>query len=198
MRQLWLRRASESVRSRSVLVHNFGGVCLLALALGLGPVLLGSANLSSSRTIELPFLTDQSAPVVLAFAGFAGCGGVCPTGLADMALAYQQLSDVHKPRVELLFVDVHANTPAELSLAYAQGFDPAFRAHAVRDTESDLFEDVLGLRTYPDAEAAASHPGYLYLFSRDAQGWRVNRFYRQFPVTSELAGRLSRIASEYG
>jgi protein SCO1/2 len=66
----------------------------------------------------------------LVFFGFTQCPDVCPTTLATLARAKQQLQDLapdDQPRVLLVSVDPERDTPERLA-AYVHFFDPAFLA----------------------------------------------------------------------
>jgi len=73
-------------------------------------------------------LADFKGKVVVVFFGFTQCPDVCPTSLAEMALA-KQLLGADGERMQGLFVsiDPERDTP-EIMKAYMAAFDPSFLA----------------------------------------------------------------------
>jgi protein SCO1/2 len=71
-------------------------------------------------------LADFRGKVVVVFFGYTRCPDVCPTTLADLKVAREQLGEDGK-RVQVLFVtlDPERDTP-QLLASYAPAFDPSF------------------------------------------------------------------------
>ena len=71
-------------------------------------------------------LADFRGKVVVVFFGYTRCPDVCPTTLADLKAAREQLGDEGK-RVQVLFVtvDPERDTP-KLLASYVPAFDPSF------------------------------------------------------------------------
>jgi len=71
-------------------------------------------------------LADFRGKVVVVFFGYTRCPDVCPTTLADLKVAREQLGDEGK-RVQVLFVtvDPERDTP-QLLASYVPAFDPSF------------------------------------------------------------------------
>ena len=71
-------------------------------------------------------LADFRGKVVVVFFGYTRCPDVCPTTLADLKAAREQLGDEGK-RVQVLFVtvDPERDTP-NLLASYVPAFDPSF------------------------------------------------------------------------
>ena len=86
-------------------------------------------------------LDDFRGKLIVLFFGYTHCPDVCPTTLADVAMALRQLPPESAARVQVLFVSVdpERDTP-ELLKAYVPYFDPAF----------------LGLHGTPEEVAAAA------------------------------------------
>lgn len=71
-------------------------------------------------------LADFRGKVVVVFFGYTHCPDVCPTTLADMAMALRQLgADAQKVQVLFVTVDPERDTPAVLA-QYAPSFNPSF------------------------------------------------------------------------
>jgi len=71
-------------------------------------------------------LADFRGKVVVVFFGYTRCPDVCPTTLADLKVAREQLGEDGK-RVQVLFVtvDPERDTP-QLLAKYVPAFDPSF------------------------------------------------------------------------
>ncbi|MBN3724525.1 SCO family protein [Burkholderia sp. Ac-20379] len=131
-------------------------------------------------------LADYRGKVVVLLFGYTHCPDVCPTTLAELAQALQQLGPDVAKQVQVLFVSVDPkrDTPAVLS-QYVSAFDPSFRALRPADdaqlkkVTNDFrisYEQVAGSKpdNYSMNHTAASvifdPNGKLRLFARDGQG----------------------------
>jgi protein SCO1/2 len=73
------------------------------------------------RTLE-----DFRGKIVVVFFGYTRCPDVCPTTLADLRLAREQLGEDGK-RVQVLFITVDPERDTQQLLAnYVPAFDPSF------------------------------------------------------------------------
>jgi protein SCO1/2 len=71
-------------------------------------------------------LADFRGKVVVVFFGYTRCPDVCPTTLADLKIAREQLGEDGK-RVQVLFVTVDPERDTQQLLAnYVPAFDPSF------------------------------------------------------------------------
>jgi protein SCO1/2 len=71
-------------------------------------------------------LADFRGKVVVVFFGYTRCPDVCPTTLADLRLAREQLGEDGK-RVQVLFITVDPERDTQQLLAsYVPAFDPSF------------------------------------------------------------------------
>ena len=129
-------------------------------------------------------LADYKDKAVVLFFGYTHCPDVCPTTMAELAQALQQLGPDAK-RVKVLFVtvDPERDTPQVLS-QYVQAFNPSFVG--LRPSDAQLAKVAKDFRVYyakvpgasPDSytmnHTAASYvfdpSGKLRLFVRDGQG----------------------------
>jgi protein SCO1/2 len=129
-------------------------------------------------------LADYKGKAVVLFFGYTHCPDVCPTTMAELTQALQQLGPDAK-RVQVLFVTVDParDTPQVLS-QYVQAFDPSFVG--LRPSEAQLAKIAKDFRVYyakvpgttPENytmnHTAASYvfdpSGKLRLFVRDGQG----------------------------
>ncbi|RQH04627.1 SCO family protein [Paraburkholderia dinghuensis] len=130
-------------------------------------------------------LADYKGKVVVMLFGYTHCPDVCPTTLAEISQALQQLGPDAAKRVQVLFVSVdpQRDTPQILG-QYVSAFNPSFAA--LRPDDAQLKQVAKDFRVYyakvpgntPDNytmdHTAASYvfdtTGKLRLFARDGQG----------------------------
>ncbi|MGG1945068.1 SCO family protein [Trinickia sp. NRRL B-1857] len=133
---------------------------------------------------KLRTIADYKGKAVVLFFGYTHCPDVCPTTMAELTQAMQQLGPDAK-RVQVLFVtvDPERDTPQVLS-QYVHAFDPSFVG--LRPNDAQLAKVAKDFRVYyakvpgktPDSytmnHTAASYvfdpSGQLRLFARDGQG----------------------------
>lgn len=131
-------------------------------------------------------LADYKGKVVVLLFGYTHCPDVCPTTLAELSQALQQLGPDAAKRVQVLFVTVDPERDsAELLGQYVSAFNPTFVGlHPANDDQ--LKQIARDFRVYyakvpgssPDNytmdHTAASYvfdpSGKLRLFARDGQG----------------------------
>jgi len=131
-------------------------------------------------------LADYKGKVVVLFFGYTHCPDVCPTTMAELSQALQQLGPEDAKRVQVLFVtvDPERDTP-QLLAQYVPAFNPSFVGLRPASDEQ-LAKLAKGFRVYyakvpgktPDSytmdHTAASYvfdtDGKLRLFARDGQG----------------------------
>jgi protein SCO1/2 len=134
-------------------------------------------------------LADFRGKVVVMFFGYAHCPDVCPTTLAELKAAKDQLGDDGK-RVQVLFVTVDPERDTrEVLAAYATAFDPGFialygdaAATARVAKEFKVFYQKVPGKT-PDSYTV-DHTSGSYVF--DTQG-RLRLFARQGNVANLVA-----------
>jgi protein SCO1/2 len=130
-------------------------------------------------------LADYKNKVVVLFFGYTHCPDVCPTTMAELSQALQQLGPDAK-RVQVLFVTVDpARDTSALLAQYVPAFNPTFVGLRPAD-DAQLAKVTTDFRVYyakvqgktPDSytmdHTAASYvfdpSGKLRLFARDGQG----------------------------
>ncbi|APR34468.1 SCO family protein [Paraburkholderia sp. SOS3] len=131
-------------------------------------------------------LADYKGKVVVLFFGYTHCPDVCPTTMAELSQAMQQLGPADAKRVQVLFVtlDPERDTPALLG-EYVPAFNPTFvglrpaNAAQLQKIAKDFrvyYAKVPGKTpdSYTMDHTAASYvfdpDGRLRLFARDGQG----------------------------
>lgn len=129
-------------------------------------------------------LADFKGKVVVLFFGYTHCPDVCPTTMADLSQAMQQLGS-DASRVQVLFVTIDpARDTSNVLSQYVSAFNPSFIG--LRPDDAQLAKVAKDFRIYyakvpgksPDNytmdHTAASYvfdpSGKLRLFARDAQG----------------------------
>ena len=163
-------------------------LCLLALLLVLGACQQGKPGFRATDITGAEFgrdfaladhtgkpraLADFRGRVVVMFFGFTHCPDVCPTTLAELAVAMKKLgTDGDKVQVLLVTVDPERDTPQVLS-QYVTAFNPRFLA--LRGTAEEtarvakefkiIYQKVAGAR--PDSYTM-DHSAGTYIF--DTQG----------------------------
>ncbi|MBV8628100.1 MAG: SCO family protein [Paraburkholderia sp.] len=131
-------------------------------------------------------MADFKGKVVVLFFGYTHCPDVCPTTMAELSQALQQLGPDAAKRVQVLFVtvDPERDTP-QLMAQYVPAFNPSFIGLRPA-SDAQLVKVTKDFRVYyakvpgktPDSytmdHTAASYvfdpDGKLRLFARDGQG----------------------------
>lgn len=173
--------------------QHAGGAILLALALALVSLIPYLPSRAAHGTV-LPFLYDRNGSVVLAYAGFPGCGDTCPRGLASLAEVYTQHQASGGTGIELLFINVQRNAPDSSTRSFAEAFHAAFDIYTVGETEAEDIYRQLALRSYDEAGGAVYHSDYVYIFKRQANDWHIEKVYRSFPSIDRLLSDVRRLA----
>lgn len=182
-------------RARTVLVACAAGIALALTGCGRNAPafdnldITGNSQFGSAFTLpdtsgKMRTLDDFKGKAVVLFLGYTHCPDVCPTTMAELSQAMQQLGP-DAARVQVLFVTVDParDTPEVLS-QYVHAFDPSFIG--LRPSEAQLAKFAKDFRVYyakvpgktPDGytmdHTAASYvfdpSGKLRLFARDGQG----------------------------
>lgn len=169
--------------------HVAGGTLLaLAFSLLLAIPLLPSRGASG---LELPFLKDESPPIMMAFAGYPGCAETCPVSLNLMANAWQAIGSPEA--VGLQFINIDPHTADSDTRAFAQAFHPSFRSFSVTLDNAEQLRKKLAVRSLNDT--AAGHNGLIFLFRRDGRSeWRIERLYSTIPTQEKLTADLWQLA----
>ncbi|MDG0023521.1 SCO family protein [Trinickia sp. Y13] len=134
---------------------------------------------------KLRSLADYKNKAVVLFFGYTHCPDVCPTTMAELTQALQQLGPDDAKRVQVLFVTVDPERDTSPVLSqYVKAFNPSFVG--LRPSDAQLAKVAKDFRVYyakvpgktPDSytmnHTAASYvfdpSGKLRLFVRDGQG----------------------------
>ena len=137
-------------------------------------------------------LEDFRGKAVVVFFGFTQCPDVCPTTLADMAIAMKQLGpDADRVQVLMVTVDPERDT-REVLAKYVPAFDARFLGlygdlEATRRTAKEFkifFEKRAGKTP---GEYSIDHSAQSYVI--DSQG-RLRLFVRHDRITEDLAPDL--------
>ena len=181
--------------TRAMLAACLVGGMLLAAGCGKSEPAFQNLDLTGNKQFGTDFslpdtngklhtLADYKGKAVVLFFGYTHCPDVCPTTMAELTQAMQQLGPEAK-RVQVLFVTVDParDTPQVLS-QYVHAFNPSFVG--LRPDDAQLAKVAKDFRVYyakvpgktPDDytmnHTAASYvfdpSGQLRLFARDGQG----------------------------
>ncbi|MCS7222769.1 MAG: SCO family protein [Anaerolineae bacterium] len=108
-------------------------------------------------------LSDYRGRLVLLFFGYTHCPDVCPTTLAKLRYALQELGEVAR-EVQVIFisVDPERDTP-EVVKRYLSHFDPTFVGLTGRPEEIEAVTQAYGV--YVEKEEVGSAAGYLITHS---------------------------------
>jgi protein SCO1 len=151
-----------------------------------GNTQFGSDFALPDTTGKIRTLADFKGQAVVMFFGYTHCPDVCPTTMAELSQALQQLGPEAAKRVQVLFVTVDPERDsAELLGQYVPAFNPTFIGLRPAD-DAQLKKVTKDFRVYyakvpgktPDSytmdHTAASYvfgpDGKLRLFVRDGQG----------------------------
>lgn len=136
--------------------------------------------------VTLPDVTEDPAGVpftfrarpgelLIAYFGYTGCPDVCPTTLADLKVAREQLAPAEAARIDLAMVtvDPERDTPERLG-PYLRSF--AERYHAVRTTDftalataEAAFAASSTRTTTPEGRVEVGHTGTTYVVDERGQ-----------------------------
>jgi protein SCO1/2 len=197
--------------TRSSLRCGVAALCLALLAAcdGAAPKFRSTdiTGVDYGRSLELTDhhgkprrLEDFRGKAVVVFFGFTRCPDVCPTTLADMAIAMKQLGpEADRVQVLLVTVDPERDT-REVLAKYVPAFDSRFLGlygdlEATRRTAKEFkvyFEKRPGKTP---GEYSIDHSAQSYVF--DPQG-RLRLFVRHERITEDLAPDLRTLLKAAG
>ena len=140
---------------------------------------------------------DFAGQSLLVYFGYTFCPDMCPTALAVMAAALDELGDPLAARVQpiLITVDPERDTPAVLA-DYVKLFHP--RLIGLTGTPQQIARTASAFhvqyRRVATAEAAATdylmdHTGFIFLIGDNR---KIARVFGQFSAPDEVAGALRR------
>ena len=139
----------------------------------------------SEPSTDAEFVADPGEYLVVYF-GFTNCPDVCPTTLADFAVALRRLEPDAAANVDLMMVTVDPDRDLELLDRYINAFVDGSEAAGTADEELLLaaaapFGASWEVRTLDDGSVEVDHTAFLYVV--DDQGRLVLSW--QFGATSE-------------
>lgn len=123
-----------------------------------------------------PFeLRAQPGGLLVVYFGYTHCPDICPTTMADLARALDDLGD-DAARVDVAMVTVDPERDAEVLAEYVTGFVADGHALATDDgatlrSVAETFGVTYDVRTAPDGDVEVGHSSYL--FGVDATGTLV-------------------------
>lgn len=134
---------------------------------------------------EIEFRAEEGGLQVVYF-GFTNCPDVCPTTMADLAVALRMLDDDVAERVEVVMVTVDPDRDLDILDGYVTSFVPDAIAAGTDDTEllaaaGDPFGASWEVRETDDGSIEVDHSPFLYAV--DDEGELVLTW--QFGATSQ-------------
>ncbi|MEL6302075.1 MAG: SCO family protein [Pseudomonadota bacterium] len=168
--------------------HHAVGVAMLLLTAG-SLALIPLLPAKSETTLDLPFLSDIDADVVIVFAGFPGCNTSCPTALRAMATVYEQSSS---PNTQLVFINIERDARDDLTTQYARAYHQSFAGVTLTRSTASLFARELGLRSFDSTRAALAHSNNIFVLRRESDGWHIAEVLRSSLQTQPLITSISR------
>jgi protein SCO1 len=123
-----------------------------------------------------PFeLRAEEGELLVVYFGYTNCPDICPTTMADLARALDDLGD-DAGRIDVAMVTVDPARDADVLAAYVDDFVAGGHALATTDgaalrSVADAFGVTYDVRTAPDGDVEVGHSSYL--FAVDASGTLV-------------------------
>ncbi len=173
-------------RERTNFKTHFAGISLILLALS-SLFLLSALPSSSVKPVVLPFLNKSLASSHLVFAGFPGCGDICPTNmlvLKQVAEHFVATNQFDSP--DITFVNVELDMPHEISEMYAKSWHESIYGYSITSREADSIYSEIALRSFNETQDQKFHSGRIYLFQHVKGYWNINRVYQKTPSSSTI------------
>jgi cytochrome oxidase Cu insertion factor (SCO1/SenC/PrrC family)/mono/diheme cytochrome c family protein len=122
---------------------------------------------------DVEFRAASEAGVQVVYFGYTSCPDVCPTTMADLAVALRKLPAGMADRVETVFVTVDPARDLDIAAEYAQSFVPDADAAGTLDEEllADAAEPfgVVYSVDEVDGEVVVEHSPFLYLVNDEGE-----------------------------
>jgi len=133
-----------------------------------------ATNFTLTRHDGSPFeLNQYRGKIVLLFFGYTSCPDVCPTTMAELRQAFNELKEENKPLIQVVFVTVDSDrdTPARVQ-EYASHFNPNFIGLSGSIEELQVVWDAYGVvreveKTDSAIDYLVSHTARIYLIDKD-------------------------------
>jgi protein SCO1/2 len=129
-----------------------------------------TAGLVDQQGEPFDIRTDIDVPVTLVYVGYTHCPDLCPTTMADLAVALQALTPDQRAAVRVVFIssDPVRDTPARLK-QWLGAFDPSFIGLTGPVTRIDAIAGHLGIDieppvTNPDGSITVQHGAEVLVF----------------------------------
>ena len=178
---------------------DFVGISLILISLGLIPTfpLMGLTGffdnpLDQTKQVDVPFLAEVKADIVLVFVGYAGCGSVCPVSLATLRNVYVSYIQEHSGEsLEIFFLGIpipgQTVLEGEVDL-YAKHFHEDFRGYNLREVDRYQTLQKLGANFTPllFEPQDLSHTSYIYLLQNVNGVWMLKHTYTDYPPKAAL------------
>lgn len=175
--------------------HHITGFALVLSALAtLALIPLVSADVRAH--VPLPFdaalESRQDHEVMLLFAGFPGCAGVCPTTMSQLAATKREADKRFGAQfLSVAFVNLHFDATDAASARYATAFHPDFIGLSTPAALGGKLKRALGQSGSTNVVDLQRHRGNVYLYTRSETQWRMKKVFSQLPLPIQLAEQLA-------
>jgi len=145
-----------------------GGTTLAGAVRQPAPVVDGTSLPSLTREGADVEFRAQPGGLQVVYFGYTNCPDVCPTTMADLAVALRKLPDDEAAMIDTVMVTVDPDRDLDVLAGYVQSFVPD--ADAAGTTDPALLADaaepfgvVYSVDTTDDGEIEVTHSGFLYV-----------------------------------
>ncbi len=124
--------------------------------------------------LNLDFLKNETAPIVLLYFGYVGCKTICTPSMSELSRIYDQID---KSKTKVYFGNLLDIYDKELPQLFAQHFHKDFRGVYLNKKEIQKIANQLRISftTYVTDVGELDHSGYLYLLEKS----KSDKNYRQ-------------------
>lgn len=163
---------------------------LLIVAIGMPQIYANdtSGRVDKEIPVQLSFLQEERAPVIMLYLGYVGCETICTPAMTELSRIYSQLreKDVHVYFVNLL--DKY-RTDQDLPNRFAQHFNKAFKGVYLTDHQiQDVIQQLPVIRTNSLTDNyEMNHSGYLYILTKETHSpqYRLKYIYTSRPFSEQ-------------
>lgn len=158
-----------------------------------GQALIGEDFTLTNQFGEAVSSKDFRGKYMLVYFGFTHCPGICPTDLAIMSEALQQLDEEELAMVEPVFITIDPERDTvEQMKGYAESFHP--KLHALTGTAEEIADVASGYRVYNQKVESEELSGYLmdhsaFTYLMNKNGKYITHFNHNQPA-SDMVSKL--------
>lgn len=174
--------------------HLTGFALVISAITTLALIPLVSADVRAH--VPLPYKAAREAGqdhhVMLLFAGFPGCTGVCPTTMGQLAATKREVDQRYGAQfLSVAFVNLHFDATDAASTRYATAFHPDFIGFSTPSALGGELKRALGQTGSSNIADLQHHRGNVYLYTRHEQEWQMKKVFSHLPSPAQLAEQLA-------